>query len=123
MTARNTRIYLNGRFVSEQEATVSVFDRCFLYGDGIFEGIAVWGRAPFRLQPHLDRMRDGLDYLRIPNPDDDDGWTGRIEQTIVENDMDDGYLRRQISRGEGMSSIKWEARLLCKPELNVTIGM
>ena len=82
MSARNTRIFLNGRFVSEQEATVSVFDRCFLYGDGIFEGIAVWERAPFRLQPHLDRMKDGLDYLRIPNPYDDEGWTGLIEQAM-----------------------------------------
>jgi branched-chain amino acid aminotransferase len=110
MTAGNTKIYLNGRFVSEQDATVSVFDRCFLYGDGIFEGIAVWGRAPFRLEAHLDRMKDGLDCLRIPNPHDDDGWTALIERTIVE-----------ISRGEGMSSIKWEPRLLRKPEPNVTI--
>jgi len=121
MSARNTRIFLNGRFVSEQEATVSVFDRCFLYGDGIFEGIAVWERAPFRLQPHLDRMKDGLDYLRIPNPYDDDGWTDLIEQAIDENDMEDGYLRLQISRGEGISSIKWEPRLLKKAEPNVTI--
>lgn len=121
MTARNTRIYLNGRWVSEGEATVSVFDRCFLYGDGIFEGIAVWDRAPFRLQPHLERMKDGLEYLRIPNLHSDAEWTDIIERTIDENDMDDGYLRLQISRGEGMSSIKWEPRLLRKPEPNVTI--
>jgi branched-chain amino acid aminotransferase len=66
MTAGNTKIYLNGRFVSEQDATVSVFDRCFLYGDGIFEGIAVWGRAPFRLQPHLDRMEMGSTICASP---------------------------------------------------------
>lgn len=119
--AGNTRIYLNGRFVPEQEATVSVFDRCFLYGDGIFEGIAVWERAPFRLQAHLDRMRDGLAYLRIANPHDDDAWAALIEQAIAENDMEDGYLRVQISRGDGMSSIKWEPRLLRKPEPTVTI--
>ncbi|MBE1206080.1 aminotransferase class IV [Aminobacter carboxidus] len=121
MTARNTKIFLNGRFVPENEATVSVFDRCFLYGDGIFEGVAVWERAPFRLQPHLDRMKEGLAYLRIANPYDDDGWAALIEQTIAENDMEDGYLRIQISRGEGISSIKWEPRLLRKPEPNVTI--
>lgn len=121
MTARNTKIFLNGRFVPEEEATVSVFDRCFLYGDGIFEGVAVWERAPFRLQPHLDRMKEGLAYLRIANPYDDDGWAALIEQTIAENDMQDGYLRIQISRGEGISSIKWEPRLLRKPEPNVTI--
>jgi branched-chain amino acid aminotransferase len=121
MSASQTKIFLNGRFVTEREATVSVFDRCFLYGDGIFEGIAVWERAPFRLQLHLDRMRDGLDYLRIANPHDDATWALLVEQTIAENEMVDGYLRIQVSRGEGMSSIKWEPRLLRKPEPNVTI--
>lgn len=121
MASSSPRIYLNGRFLSEDEAKVSVFDRCFLYGDGIFEGVAVWDRAPFRLQPHLDRMRDGLDYLRIPNPFDDAGWEDLIERTITENEMEDGYLRIQISRGEGISSIKWEPRLLKKAEPNVTV--
>ncbi|WP_137391958.1 aminotransferase class IV [Rhodoligotrophos defluvii] len=121
MSARETTIYLNGRFLPEKEATVSVFDRCFLYGDGVFEGIAVWARAPFRLKPHLDRLRDGLAYLRIANPHDDEGWAALIEQTIAENAMEDGYLRLQISRGEGISSIKWEPRLLRKAEPNVTI--
>lgn len=121
MASISPRIYLNGAFVGEEDAKVSVFDRCFLYGDGIFEGVAVWGRAPFRLQPHLDRMRDGLDYLRIPNPFSDAGWEDLIEQTIAENQMEDGYLRIQISRGEGISSIKWEPRLLKKAEPNVTV--
>ncbi|NGM47787.1 branched-chain amino acid aminotransferase [Rhodobacter sp. SGA-6-6] len=121
MATTSPRIYLNGRFVGEDEAKVSVFDRCFLYGDGIFEGVAVWDRAPFRLQPHLDRMRDGLDYLRIPNPFTDVEWEDLIERTIAENAMEDGYLRIQISRGEGISSIKWEPRLLKKAEPNVTV--
>jgi branched-chain amino acid aminotransferase len=121
MATSSTRIYLNGRFVPEDEALISVFDRCFLYGDGIFEGVAVWDRAPFRLQPHLDRMRAGLDYLRIANPHDDDGWTDLIEQAIAENAIEDGYLRIQVSRGEGISSIKWEPRLLRNPQPTVTI--
>ena len=118
---KKTKIYLNGTFVAEEDAKISVFDRCFLYGDGIFEGVAVWNRAPFRLQPHLDRMRAGLDYLRIPNPHDDAGWTDIVARTIAENAMEDGYLRIQLSRGEGISSIKWEPRLLRKPEPNVTV--
>lgn len=98
-----------------------MYDRCFLYGDGIFEGIAVWDRAPFRLAPHLERMRDGLNYLQIDNPYSDDEWADLVEQTIIENDMADGYLRIQISRGEGISSIKWEKRLLRKATPNATI--
>ena len=115
------QIFLNGEFVPEDQARVSVFDRCFLYGDGIFEGIAVWDRAPFKLKPHLRRMQDGLDYLRIDNPYSDSQWADLIEETIARNLMDDGYLRVQLSRGEGISSIKWEKRLLRKPDPNVTI--
>ncbi|MGE0240591.1 MAG: aminotransferase class IV, partial [Parvibaculaceae bacterium] len=116
-----TKVYLNGQFMDDGEAKVSVFDRCFLYGDGVFEGIAVWDRAPFRFWPHLERMRRGLAYLRIDNPHSDGEWIDLIDRIIAENGMADGYLRIQISRGEGISSIKWERRLLRKPEPNVTI--
>lgn len=115
------KIFLNGRFLPEQEAVISVFDRCFLYGDGIFEGVAVWDGAPFRLQAHLSRMSAGLAYFCIPNPYDDQFWTSLIERTIAENRMKDGYLRIQVSRGEGISSIKWEPRLLRKADPNVAI--
>jgi branched-chain amino acid aminotransferase len=114
-------VYLNGAFVPESEAKVSVFDRCFLYGDGIFEGIAVWDRAPFRLKPHLDRLARGLRYMLIDEPYDHAGWRQIIVDLIEKNALQDGYLRLQVSRGEGMSSIKWEKRLLRKPEPNVTI--
>lgn len=115
------QLFLNGKFVPEHEAVVSVFDRCFLYGDGIFEGVAVWDRAPFRLMQHLRRMRDGLSFLRIADPFSEEHWIDLIDEMINLNDMNDGYLRIQISRGEGMSSIKWEPRLLRKAEPNVTI--
>lgn len=114
-------VYLNGAFVPEGEARVSVFDRCFLYGDGVFEGIAVWERAPFRLDAHLDRLDKGLRYLRIEPPHDRAGWRRVIRELIERNDMRDGYLRLQLSRGEGMSSIKWRRDLLRKPEPNATI--
>jgi branched-chain amino acid aminotransferase len=114
-------VYANGALVPENEAKVSIFDRCFLYGDGVFEGIAVWRRHPFRLRQHLRRMAEGLAYLRIANPLSKSQWAEAISDLIRANDMEDGYLRIQISRGEGMSSIKWEPRLLRKPEPNVFI--
>jgi branched-chain amino acid aminotransferase len=115
------QFFLNGSFVPEEKAVVSVFDRCFLYGDGIFEGVAVWKRAPFRLKEHLERMRRGLAFMQIADPFDHDRWFSLIDETIGRNRMEDGYLRIQISRGEGMSSIKWERRLLRKAEPTVTI--
>lgn len=121
MSDTATRIFLNGRFLPDHEAVVSVFDRCFLYGDGIFEGIAVWEGAPFRLQSHLNRMNAGLAYLCISNPYDDESWISLVEQTIAENRMEDGYLRIQVSRGEGISSIKWQPHLLRKADPNAAI--
>jgi branched-chain amino acid aminotransferase len=114
-------IYLNGRFVSERDARVSVFDRCFLYGDGVFEGIAVWNRKPFLADRHLDRLDQGLAFLRIDAPHKRGEWLALLAQSIEHNDMQDGYLRLQVSRGAGMSSIKWQRHLLRDPNPAVTI--
>src|SRR5438093_13748235 len=57
--------YVNGRFVPETEATVSIFDRGFLYGDGCFETMRVYGGKIFRLREHLKRLLDGLLVLRM----------------------------------------------------------
>jgi len=116
-----TKVYLNSQFLGDGDAKVSVFDRCFLYGDGVFEGVAVWDGAPFRFWPHLERMKHGLGYLCISNPHTDGEWQEIVDRCIAENEMKDGYLRIQISRGEGISSIKWERRLLRKPDPNVAV--
>jgi branched-chain amino acid aminotransferase len=121
MANKELQFFLNGQLVAEKDAKVSVLDRCFLYGDGIFEGIAVWGRAPFRADAHLDRLFAGLNYLRIETPYSRAQWLDVMDQIIAANDMEDGYLRVQLSRGEGNSSIKWERRLLRKPDPNVVI--
>jgi branched-chain amino acid aminotransferase len=121
MSQTQQHYFLNGRIVPEAEAKVSVFDRCYLYGDGVFEGIAVWERAPFRVDAHLDRLFAGLAYLRIEPPHSRAEWLDILDRVIAANAMEDGYLRLQISRGEGISSIKWERRLLRKPEPNCVV--
>jgi len=114
-------IYLNGEFVPESQAKVSIYDRCFLYGDGIFEGITVWRSVPFRLDAHLKRMYDGLSYLKIENPLTGEEWKKAIMEMIRLNEIDEGYLRPQVSRGEGMLSTKWEPHVLRKATPNVVI--
>ena len=57
--------YVNGRFVPEAEATVSIVDRGFLYGDGVFETMRVYGRKVFRLLEHVNRLVAGIDLLGI----------------------------------------------------------
>jgi branched-chain amino acid aminotransferase len=121
MVNKDLQFFLNGQLVAEKDAKVSVLDRCFLYGDGIFEGIAVWGRAPFRADAHLDRLLAGLNYLQINPPYTRTQWLDILDEVIAANDMEDGYLRVQLSRGEGNSSIKWQRHLLRKPDPNVVV--
>jgi len=121
MAEKELIIYLNGQFVPESEAKVSIYDRCFLYGDGIFDGMTVWGGVPFRLDAHLRRMYKGLSYLRIENPLTDEEWKKAIMEMIRVNEIDRGYLRPQVSRGEGMLSTKWEPHILRKGRPNVVI--
>lgn len=121
MAHKELIIYLNGEFVPESQAKVSIYDRCFLYGDGIFEGITVWRSVPFRLDAHLKRMYDGLSYLKIENPLTGEEWKKAIMEMIRLNEIDEGYLRPQVSRGEGMLSTKWEPHVLRKATPNVVI--
>src|SRR5207302_5667142 len=61
-------VFVNERFVVEEEATVSVFDRSFLYGDGLFETLLVANGKPFRWEQHLLRLRRGAGFLKISLP-------------------------------------------------------
>ena len=71
--------YLNGEIINLREARISPLDRGFIFGDGIYEGIAVYGRPrhaprPFRLAQHMARLERGLRGTRIPNPHTADEW-------------------------------------------------
>ncbi|WP_423818532.1 aminotransferase class IV [Salinimicrobium sp. TIG7-5_MAKvit] len=59
-------VYLNGQWMPPQEATVSVFDRGFMFGDGIYEVTPFYHGKPFRLQDHLDRLKYCLEQIKIP---------------------------------------------------------
>ena len=92
-------VYLNGAFLPREEATVSVMDRGFLFGDGIYEVIPVFHGKPFRLQQHLDRLSTNLDAVRIPNPHSDPQWAALIEQTIEQNGGGQLSVYLQVTRG------------------------
>ncbi|MFO7894106.1 MAG: D-amino acid aminotransferase [Longimicrobiales bacterium] len=92
-------VYLDGEFVPEAEATVSVNDRGFLFGDGVYEVVRVYAGRLYLWEPHMDRMRRGLDALRIDF--DDSGALRRAAQRLLdENGVDgDGTVYLQVSRG------------------------
>jgi branched-chain amino acid aminotransferase len=95
------RVFLNGRFVPEEQASVSVFDRGFLYGDGLFETMRVLHGHPFRWEQHLDRLERGAHFLRLPVPYLPEQLRQFASQLLSEHPGFDGLLRLTVSRGVG----------------------
>jgi branched-chain amino acid aminotransferase len=95
-------VFLNGRFVPEAEATVSIFDRSFLYGDGLFEVLRVFGGKPFRWADHIERLRRGAAFLKIRLPFSGDELLDAARRLIEENALPEALLRITLSRGVGV---------------------
>ncbi len=91
--------HLAGRLVPLGQATVSVLDRGFLFGDGIYEVVPVYGRRPFRLAAHLARLQRSLDAIRIPNPHDVPAWRALIAELIAAQEPADQLVYLQVTRG------------------------
>lgn len=94
-------IYLDGEFVTKENAKVSVFDHGFLYGDGIFEGIRIYNGNIFKCKEHLDRLYDSAKSIDLVIPLTYDELLEAMAETIRRNDMRDGYIRLVVSRGAG----------------------
>jgi len=92
-------IYLNGEYMPIEEAKISVLDRGFIFGDGVYEVIPVYSRKAFRLAEHLRRLQHSLDGIRLDNPHSGDEWTSIINEFIVRNPGEDQYLYLHITRG------------------------
>ena len=91
--------YLNGHFMPLADAQVSVLDRGFVFGDGVYELVPVYSRKPFRLEEHLRRLQGSLDGIRLANPHGVAQWRELIEQLIALQDFDDQSVYLQITRG------------------------
>jgi branched-chain amino acid aminotransferase len=94
-------IYLDGKFVPEAEAKVSVFDHGLLYGDGIFEGIRFYNGRVFRLEEHLERLWDSARSICLEIPISRAEMTEALLETIRRNDLREGYIRQIVTRGVG----------------------
>ena len=94
-------VYLNGRFLSLEEATVPVMDRGFLFGDGVYEVIPVYDRQPFRLDEHLTRLQDSLAGIRLANPHTAAEWSGLVARIVAASPWPDAGIYLQVTRGPG----------------------
>jgi aminodeoxychorismate lyase len=95
-------IFLNGQIVPAERAVVSIFDRGFLYGDGLFESMRVLNGKPFRWTQHLERLQRGADFLKIKIPYSTETLRKSLDQLVAKNKMPDALLRLTLSRGVGV---------------------
>ncbi|MDI1337921.1 MAG: branched-chain-amino-acid transaminase [Lacunisphaera sp.] len=94
-------VYLDGKYVDSSEAKVSVFDHGLLYGDGIFEGIRIYGGNVFRLDDHLERLEMSAKAIMLTMPLDRAAMAAAVCETCRRNKLADGYIRLVITRGTG----------------------
>jgi branched-chain amino acid aminotransferase len=94
-------IYLNGKLVPQEQATVSVFDHGVLYGDGVFEGIRAYNGRVFRLEQHIDRLYAGAHTLMINIPISKQEMCKAVCDTCAANNLTDAYIRLVVTRGTG----------------------
>ncbi len=95
------QVYINGRFVPQEEATVSVFDHGLLYGDGVFEGLRSYGGKVFRLEAHVRRLFESAEAISLEIPISQTEMGKAIDLSVSKNGIDDGYIRAVVTRGAG----------------------
>ena len=91
--------YLNGEFLPLDKAQVSVLDRGFIFGDGVYEVIPAYSRRPFRLPEHLSRLQNSCSAIRLANPLSDAEWTRLIHELIARHSFEDQSVYLQVTRG------------------------
>ncbi|MBP7149493.1 MAG: branched-chain-amino-acid transaminase [Acidobacteria bacterium] len=94
-------VYVDGKLVPKEQAVVSVFDHGFLYGDGVFEGIRVYGGTIFRLEPHISRLYESAKTIALDIPLTQAEMTKAVLDTVAANGLRDVYIRLVVSRGPG----------------------
>ncbi|TDG12152.1 D-alanine aminotransferase [Seongchinamella unica] len=92
-------VYLNGEYIPAEEATISPFDRGFLFGDGIYDALPSYNGKLVGMQLHLDRMTNGLENIGIENPLSDDQWREIAARLISEQDSPNVGVYFHVTRG------------------------
>ncbi|MEN6383753.1 MAG: branched-chain-amino-acid transaminase [Phycisphaerales bacterium] len=105
------KIWLNDKLVDEQDAKIGVFDHGLLYGDGVFEGIRVYGSKIFEFDAHLKRLYESAKVIRLDIGMSMQDLAKATEETVKANNISDGYIRLVVTRGIGNLGIN---PLTCK---------
>jgi branched-chain amino acid aminotransferase len=95
------KVFIDGKFYSERDAKISVFDHGLLYGDGIFEGIRAYNGRVFKLKEHIERLFASAKAILLQIPLSPAELTRATVETCRENQIRDGYIRLVVTRGAG----------------------
>jgi branched-chain amino acid aminotransferase len=95
------QIYINGKFVPQEEAKISVFDHGLLYGDGVFEGLRSYRGKVFRLAEHVKRLYESAKAIWLEIPMSQGAMCDAVNEAVRVNKIDDGYVRLVVTRGAG----------------------
>lgn len=109
------KVYITGKLVSKDEATINVYDHGLLYGDGVFEGIRVYGGKVFLHEEHIARLYESAQAIRLPIPMSTTEIIDAVNMTVKENGIVDGYVRLIVTRGSG--SLGLDIRKTANPQV------
>jgi len=105
-------VYLNSEYLPEDEAKISIFDRAVLFGDAIYEVAGVLDGKLIDFEAHMQRYHSSLSKLGIPAPLDNEQVLTAFRQLVKLNDIDEGLVYMQITRGEADRDFLWQDELL-----------
>ncbi|HUU21341.1 MAG TPA: branched-chain-amino-acid transaminase [Phycisphaerae bacterium] len=95
------KVWLNGQVLDKDDAKLSVYDHATLYGDGVFEGIRIYGGKIFQSEAHLNRLFDSAKHIRLAIPCTKQELHEAMTETIRADERTDGYIRLVVTRGAG----------------------
>ncbi len=96
-----SKVWINGKLFDKDDAKISVFDHGLLYGDGVFEGIRIYGGKAFRLGEHIERLYESARHIALEIPLPPERMSQAVLDTIRANAKIDGYIRLVVTRGAG----------------------
>jgi branched-chain amino acid aminotransferase len=97
----SNRVWINGKLFDKHDAKISVYDHGLLYGDGVFEGIRVYGGKIFKRTEHVERLYDSAKSIHLKIPISPEEMVAALEETVKANGKVEGYIRLVVTRGAG----------------------
>ncbi len=114
------KIYIDGKYYDRAEARISVFDHGLLYGDGVFEGLRIYGGRVFKLKEHIERLYMSAKAILLDIPMTADEMGTAVSEAVKVNEKENGYIRLIVTRGEGLLGI--DPASCARPSVIIIVG-